>query len=109
MGDGKPSITIAIPLDALPSVTVSASPPALVSRVNAAHVGMEPDELLRILRAMRAHPRFRDAVIVHGKRFRAAAPEAIVAYLRAVPARAPADASDDVDDNLLTELGYARR
>jgi hypothetical protein len=111
MGDPsvKPSVTIAIPLDALPSVTVTAPPPALVSRLNAAHVGMTGPELVRILRAMRADPRFREAVIVHGKSFRAASPEAIVAYLRAAPARAPADASDDVDDDLLTELGYARK
>jgi hypothetical protein len=103
---GAPSLTIAIPLDALPAVTVAAPPPALVTKRNSSHLGMSGPELVRTLRAMRADPRFRETVIAHGKSYRAASPDAIVAYLRAAP---PGGASpgDDGGD-LLRELGYER-
>ncbi|WP_437831925.1 hypothetical protein [Sorangium sp. So ce1153] len=106
-GDGgPPTVTIAIPIDAIPAVTVAASPPALVTKRNASHVGMTGPELVRVLRAMKADPRFRSAVIVHGKSYRAAPPDAIVAYLRAAP---PAAVDRDAGaDDLLRELGYER-
>lgn len=105
-GDGSaPSITVAIPLDALPAVTVTAPPPALVTKRNASHVGMTGPELVRVLRAMRADPRFRDAVVAHGKSYRAASPESIIAYLRAAPV---VKDGDEGGDDLLRELGYER-
>jgi hypothetical protein len=109
-GDGTaPMVTVAIPLDALPAVTVAAPPPALITKRNAGHLGMTGPELVRALRAMRADPRFRDAVIVHGKSYRAAPPEAIVAYLRAAPpVTVGADEGADGAD-VLRELGYERR
>ena len=100
-------VTITIPPIALPSVTVQASPPALITRRNADHLGMTADEVLRVLRAMRADPRFREAVIVHGKSYRAAPPDAIIAYLRAAPMTAAKDC-DEGGDDLLRELGYER-
>jgi hypothetical protein len=103
-----PNLTIAIPLHALPAVTVAAPPPALITKRNAAHVGMSGPELVRVLRAMRADPRFREDVIAHGKSYRAAPPEAIVAYLRSVPAPAGEEGGEDGDD-LLRELGYERK
>ena len=106
-------MTIALPSVALPSVTVQAAPPALITRRNAGHVGMTGNELLRVLREMRAEPRFRDAVIVRGKSFRAATPDAIVAFLRAVPDASTSNASeeeasrdDGVDTALLRAAGY---
>jgi len=98
-------VTIALPLDALGPITVTEAPPALVSRVNAGHVGLDGDEIVRVLRAMRADPRFRDHVISRGKSFRAAPPEAIVAFLRSAPA-IEAD-PEDVDGDLLRAAGYA--
>ena len=97
-----PSMTFAIPPITIPSVTVVQAPPVLVTQRNAAHVGMTGPELARLLRAMRAHPRFREAVIVRGKSFRAAPPEAILAYLRSAP---PTAASEADGDDLLRELG----
>ena len=100
-----PSMTIEIPPITIPSVTVVQAPPALITQHNAAHVGMTGPELLRVLRAMRVDPRFREAVIARGKSFRAASPEAILAYLRSVP---PAAANEADGDDLLRELGYER-
>lgn len=99
------AMSIVLPPIAIPSVTLVQAPPALITRRNAEHVGMAGPEFLRTLRAMRADPRFRDAVIVHGKSFRAASPEAVVAYLRAVP---PGAANEAESDDLLRELGYER-
>lgn len=104
------SVTVEIPLDAIPAVTYTAAPPALITKRNAEHVGMSGPELVRVLRAMRADPRFREAVIAHGKSYRAAPPEAIVAYLRSVPAPVGKEGSEDGDgDDLLRELGYERK
>jgi hypothetical protein len=109
-------MTIALPAISLPAVTVQAAPPALITRRNAAHLGMSGDELVRVLRDMRADPRFRDAVIARGKSFRAAAPDAVIAFLRAAPAASTRDAGDQseaetgiddgVDMNLLRAAGY---
>ena len=101
---GKPTpsaapstFTIAIPPIEVPAhVHVHEAPPAIVTRRNAGHVGMAPAELLRVLRAMGRHPGFRDAVVRHGKSFRGAPPDAIVAYLRAAPLAA---AEDDAPQN----------
>jgi hypothetical protein len=86
-------------------VTVTVAPPALVSKVNAAHLGLKPNELVRVLRAMRADPRFRDHVIARGKSFRAAPPEAIIAFLRATPMLEERN-DDDVDFDLLRRAGF---
>jgi hypothetical protein len=102
-----PPVTITLPPITVPAVTLNAPPPALVSRRNADHVGMTGDELVRVLRAMRADPRpeFRDAVIVYGKSFRAAPPAAIVAYLRAGAVVAD---DDESGDDVLASVGYQR-
>lgn len=102
------SVTIAIPLDAIPAVTYTAAPPALITKRNAEHLGMSGPELGRVLRAMRADPRFREDVIARGKSYRAAPPEAILAYLRSVPAPVAKEADDGDGDDLLRELGYER-
>jgi hypothetical protein len=106
-------VTINIPLDALGPVTVTAPPPALVSRVNAHHVGLDPDVLVRVLRLMSADPTHGPAVIACGKSFRAAPPDAVVAFLRSrsspaepTPAE-PTPVDDDVDRDLLRAAGYA--
>ena len=98
-------MTIEIPPITIPSVTVVQAPPVLVTQYNAAHVGMTGPELLRVLRAMRADPRFREDVIVRGKSFRAAPPDAILVYLRSAP---PIAAHEADGDDLLRELGYQR-
>jgi hypothetical protein len=109
-------MTIALPPISIPAVTVQAAPPALITRRNAGHLGMSGDELVRVLREMRADPRFRDAVIVRGKSFRAATPDAILAFLRATPTAPTNDTSDTgdaetegnegVDVSLLRAAGY---
>jgi hypothetical protein len=98
-------LTLSIPLDAIGPLTVTVPPPALVSKVNAAHLGLEPNELVRVLRAMRADPRFRDQVVARGKSFRAAPPEAIIAFLRATPMVEERN-DDDIDLELLRRAGY---
>lgn len=62
---------------------------------------------------MRADPRFRDAVIVRGKSFRAASPNAIIEFLRTPPAASAGAANDQeasadhgVDLSLLRAAGY---
>jgi hypothetical protein len=80
-----PSIAIAIPLSALPAVTVTAPPPALVTKYNAEHLGLDRRTLLEVLRGMQRDPRFADEVIVRGK-LRGAPPAAILAFLKATPA-----------------------
>lgn len=102
-----PSIAIAIPLAALPAVTVTAPPPALVTKHNADHLGLDRRTLLDVLRAMQRDPRFAHEVIVRGK-LRGAPPAAILAFLKATPtARAAAPPpvndvtpADDVADVL---------
>jgi hypothetical protein len=103
----EPALTLTLPVAALAGLTVQAAPPGLITKRNAAHLGMSGAELLRVLRAMLADPRFRDAVVRHGKSFRAAAPEDIIAYLRAAPLVAAAQAADDgIDHELLREAGF---
>ena len=101
------TVTIAIPPIAVPAhVHVHEAPPALVTKRNAGHVGMTGAELLRVLRAMSADPRFGAEVVRHGKSFRAAPPSAIVAYLRAAPAGAVKDGESELDLELLDSVGY---
>lgn len=107
-------MTLTVPPISLPAVTVQAAPPLLITRRNAAHLGMSGNELLRILREMRADPRFRDRVISRGKSFRAAPPDAILAFLQAVPVASENDPVGDVpspdaevDTDLLRAAGYA--
>lgn len=99
-------MTFTLPPVHVPAVTVVQSPPALVTKRNAAHVGMSGEELHRVLRAMRADPRFADQVIARGKSFRAAPPAAIVAYLRAAPISNDLERADGPDDGLLRAAGY---
>ena len=94
--------TIAIPVGDL---AITAAPPALVTKRNADHLGLSGAELVKVLRAMRADPRFREAVIVRGKSFRAAPPAAILAYLRAAP---PVEDDGPDKDDLLRAIGYER-
>jgi hypothetical protein len=101
-----PCVTLSIPIDAIGPITVTAPPPALVSKVNAGHLGLETRELVRVLRAMRADPRFRDQVIARGKSFRAAPPDAIIAFLRATPFIEERN-DDDLDPELLRRAGYS--
>jgi hypothetical protein len=108
-----PARTIPVPLVVeIPAdqMTIHAAPPGLITRRNADYLGLTGDELMRMLRAMRADPRFRDRVIVHGKSYRAAAPDDLIAFLRAAPTTTPAseDAEDDEDavDAVLREGGY---
>jgi hypothetical protein len=101
----RSSVTIAIPLDVIPAVTVVQAPPGLITKRNADYLGMTAAELLRILRAMSADPRFFTAVVRHGKSLRGAPPDAILDYLRAAP---PAAAKDDEgpDVELMRRAGY---
>ena len=78
------NVTIAIPLDALPAVTVAAAPPALVSPdVGAEHVGLTRAALVDVFRAMRADPEFAGCVISLSRKRAAAAPEDVIRFLRA--------------------------
>jgi hypothetical protein len=100
------SVTIAIPLDVIPAVTLAQAPPALITKHNSlSHLGMRPAEFLRILRAMSADPRFAAAVIRYGKSLRGAPPEAILDYLRSAPAAA-AKEDEDLDLELMHHVGY---
>jgi hypothetical protein len=109
-GVHQSTVTIAIPPIAVPAhVHMHDAAPALITKRNAAHVGMSGQELLRVLRDMSADPRFRDAVIRRGKSFRAAAPSAIVAYLRAAPSVAVKDGEPEMDLELLESVGYEAR
>jgi hypothetical protein len=107
VGGTTATLTFALPLDGL-AVTVQAPPPALVTKRNAGHLGMTGPELVRVLRAMRADPRFRDAVVAYGKSYRAAPPEAIVAFLRTAPPSAANGADAEDEGDRLRELGYER-
>jgi len=103
------NVTVAIPLAAIPAVTVVQAPPAIVTKRNPGHVGMSWPELSRVLRRMAADPRFRDKVIRYGKSFRGAPPDAIVAFLRAAPPDTmPNGQQDDsaIDLELLDDMGY---
>jgi hypothetical protein len=110
-GNDGPSLTLTIPLDKLGPVQVNAPPPALVSRINAAHVGLSPDQLVDALREMARDPRFAAEVVSRGK-LRAAPPDAIVRFLRQRPA-APTVETDEADDDAAldrrtrSELGLA--
>lgn len=114
--DAVGAMTIALPAIALPAVTVHAAPPALITRRNASHLGMTGGELLRILREMRADPRFRDMVIARGKSFRAAPPDALVAFLKATsvtsvgrvtsPSEEEREPDAEIDTTLLRAAGY---
>ena len=99
------SVTIAIPLDVIPAVTLAQAPPGLITKHNAGHLGMTGARVLRIIRAMGADARFAPAVIRHGKSFRAAPPEAILEYLRTAPAAA-AKEDEDLDLELMRHVGY---
>jgi hypothetical protein len=101
----RSSVTIAIPLDVIPAVTVVQAPPGLITKRNAGHLGMTGAELLRILRAMSADPRFSAAVVRHGKSLRGAPPEAILDYLRAAPLAAAKD-DEGPDLDLMRRAGY---
>jgi len=100
--------TIAIPIDALglEHISVVAAPPALITRLNGDHLGMTGDAVVRALCEMRAHPRYREHVIARGK-YRAAPPEAIIAYLREVPEAASEEEDDELDGSLLRAAGFA--
>jgi hypothetical protein len=94
-----PNVTIAIPLDALPAVTVAAAPPALVSPdVGAEHVGLTRSALVDVLRAMRADPDFAGCVIVLSRKRVAASPEDVIRFLRARHAATCAPADEPSDD-----------
>jgi hypothetical protein len=101
----RSSVTVAIPLDVIPAVTVVQAPPGLITKRNAGHLGMTAAELLRILRAMSADPRFSAAVVRHGKSLRGAPPEAILDYLRAAPPAA-AKEEEGPDLELMRRAGY---
>ncbi len=107
---GPPTVTIALPPIAVPAaVHVHEAAPAVVTKHNPGHVGMTAPELLRVLRAMRADPRFRDTVICYGKSYRGAAPADIVAFMRAAAApltMGEQEGDGGVDANLLAATGY---
>jgi hypothetical protein len=101
------SVTIAIPLDAIPAVTFPQAPPGLITKHNAGYLGMTGARALRIIRAMSADARFAPVVIRHGKSFRAAPLEAILEYLRTAPAAAATeDEDEDLDLELMRDVGY---
>jgi site-specific recombinase XerD len=81
-------VTLTLPGAALAGFTIQA-PPGLVTVRNAEHLGMTAEELVGVLGAMGADPRFRDHVVQHGKSYRAAPPDAIVAFLRAIQPSGP--------------------
>ena len=106
-----PSVTIAIPLDALGPVTVTAPPPALVSSdVGAEYVGCTRAALVEHLSWMARSPRWRDRVIVASRKRRLAAPADVVASMRDryAPTSTAAPAADDdaaLDAALDRDLG----
>jgi hypothetical protein len=102
--------TIAIPAE----VVVQAPPPMLVSRVNADFLGMTPDRMTDVLRAMQRDPKYHEAIVGAGK-FRSAPPSAVIAFLRErqladVPSNGPANdpqaAEPSEDDQADALLGY---
>ena len=105
-GDERPTVSIALPAEIHQHHHEAA--PAILTKRNAAHVGMTGPELLRVLRDMRADRRFADRVIVRGKSFRAATPDDVIAYLRAAPIAASKgeDADDGLDHELLARVNY---
>jgi hypothetical protein len=104
---GEPStVTIALPPIAIPAVTVVQARPDIITKRNAGHLGMTGPELLRILRAMSADPRFRGEVIRYGKAYRGAPPDAIVAFLRAAPIAAAEGDDEELDLELARRAGY---
>jgi hypothetical protein len=99
-------ITLAIPLDALGPITVTAPPPALVSSdLGAEHVGLTRAALVDHLAWMARHPRWGERVIVASRKRRLATPEDVIASLRERYAGRPKPlttptAADDVDAEL---------
>jgi hypothetical protein len=101
------SITIAVPLETIGSLTVTAPAPALVSPdVGAGHVGCTRAALVEHLSWMAAHPRWRDRVIVRSRKRRLASPADVVASMReryAAATGAPADVASPAVDELAAE------
>jgi hypothetical protein len=104
------TITLAIPLDAIGPVTVTAPPPALVSPdVNPEHVGQSRNGLADVLRAMRADPTWGPRVIVLSRKRLAVAPDDVIAFMRqhyaAAPDAPPTDEIGAMRADLERELG----